>query len=127
MNLSPAQRRAAEQIADPQRTTGGVLYAGNGVRRDTAARLVEAGLAEWAPAPHVTSHRRPMGSRTHYQTEWGIRPTADQFLKTVVARYYRSGFERSLTEYLGMTETEYCDWFTTGIVPARVRRTWGLA
>jgi hypothetical protein len=71
--VTPAQRKALGQLADPRRTTGGVLYAFNGVRLATAAALVEEGLAEWAPAPHVTSYRRPAGSRTHYQTEWGIR------------------------------------------------------
>ena len=52
---------------------------------------------------------------------------ADEFMKGRVAEYHRSGFERSLLEYLGMTPDEYAGWFLTGTVPARVLRVWKLA
>lgn len=53
-----------------------------------------------------------------------ILDVTDAFLTGRVAEYRRSGFGRSLLEYLGMTPEEYGDWFTTGVVPARVQRTW---
>jgi hypothetical protein len=51
--------------------------------------------------------------------------TPDEFLKAKVAQYRRSGFGRSLLEYLGMTPDEYGEWFLTGHVASRVLRTWG--
>lgn len=48
----------------------------------------------------------------------------DEFLKGRVAEYHRSGFTRSLLEYIGMSPDEYASWFFTGEVPARVARTW---
>lgn len=57
-------------------------------------------------------------------TEPDVTGDADEFLIGRVTEYRRSGFERSLLEYLGMTSDEYGQWFTTGIVPARVLRVW---
>ena len=71
MNLTPAQRNAIRMLTAGDGTTGGVLYACNGVSVATARALERLGLAEFTHR-NLTPVTRP-GGRIHYIRDWGIR------------------------------------------------------
>lgn len=76
------------------------------------------------------------GALTPWHMEHGPGPLtaaeADVVLRGVVHAWrnkmtadFRSEF--GLLEYTGMTGEEMASWILTGVVPARVRRVWGLS
>lgn len=65
--MTPAQQAALARLRHEA-----VIYAWDGVSIATARRLVELGLAKWAPEPHMVTTYGLTGRR-RYQTEWGIR------------------------------------------------------